>query len=79
MEIETAILKWGGGIIARLLTLMSTAILILALVGFYKLNERFDEPIVNTQVTQGDSHLQRDCHPAIHATHSFVLTGIHPS
>lgn len=58
-KLKNGILKWGGVIIAGLLTLMSTAMLVLALVGFYKLNERFDNPIVNTQVTGTAAQIAR--------------------
>lgn len=58
-KLKNAILKWGGVIIAGLLTLMSTAMLVLALVGFYKLNERFDNPIVNTQATGTAAQIAR--------------------
>lgn len=58
-KLKNAILKWGGMIIAGLLTLISTAMLVLALVGFYKLNERFDNPIANTQVTGTDAQIAR--------------------
>jgi mono/diheme cytochrome c family protein len=70
-KLKNGNLKWGGVIIAGVLTLMSTAMLVLALVGFYKLNERFDNPIVNTQVTgtaaqiaRGEqlAHICTNCH-----------------
>lgn len=72
-KLKNATLKWGGVIIAGLLTLISTAILVLALVGFYKLNERFDNPIANVQVTgtapqiaRGEqlAHICTNCHTA---------------
>jgi hypothetical protein len=70
-KLKNAILKWGGVIAAGLLTLISTASLVLALVGFYKLNERFDSPIANTrvmgtaaQIARGEqlAHTCTNCH-----------------
>jgi hypothetical protein len=70
-KLKNAILKWGGVIIVGLLTLMSTAILVLALVGFYKLNERHDNPVANiqvegtvTQIARGEqlAHTCVNCH-----------------
>ena len=58
-KLKNAMLKWGGVIIAGLLTLISTALLVLALVGFYKLNERFDNPIANVQVTGTAAQIAR--------------------
>ncbi len=58
-KLKNVILKWGGMIIAGLLTLISTAMLILALVGFTKLNERFDNPIANVQVTGTAAQIAR--------------------
>jgi len=58
-KLKNAMLKWGGVIIAGLLTLISTTLLILALVGFYKLNERFDNPIANIQVTGTAAQIAR--------------------
>ena len=58
-KLKNAILRWGGGIIAGLLTLISTAILVLALVGFTKLNERFSNPIANVQVAGTAAQIAR--------------------
>ena len=72
-KLRNAILKWGGVIVAGLLTLISTAILVLALVGFTNLNERFDNPVANIQVTgtaaqiaRGEqlAHICTNCHTA---------------
>jgi len=43
-------LKWIGVFFSSLLTLIPSVLLILALVGFYKLNERFDNPVQDIQV-----------------------------
>lgn len=72
-KLKNAILKWGGVIVAGLLTLISTAMLLLALVGFTKLNERFNNPIANIQVrgtaaqiARGEqlAHICTNCHTA---------------
>lgn len=43
-------LRWMGTLLSSLLTLMPAALLVLALVGFYKLNQRYDNPVAETQV-----------------------------
>src|SRR3989304_4040849 len=49
-KLKNAILKWGGVVIAGLLTLIPAALFVLALIGFYKLNGRYDNPVANLQV-----------------------------
>jgi len=49
-KLKNAFLKWGGVIITGLLTLIPTALLVLALIGFYKLNERHDNPVSDIKV-----------------------------
>ena len=70
-KLKNVILKWGGVVIAGLLTLISTALLVLALIGFYKLNERFDNPVANVrvagtaaQIARGQqlAHICTNCH-----------------
>jgi cytochrome c553 len=52
-------LKWIGGLLAGLLTLIPTALLILALVGFGKLNARFNNPVENIQVARTPAQIAR--------------------
>ena len=58
-KLKIAILRWGGVIIAGLLTLISTTLLVIALIGFYKLNERYDNPVANVQVTGTAAQIAR--------------------
>ena len=58
-KLKNAILKWGGVVIAGLLTLISTALLVFALIGFYKLNERYDNPVADIQVTGTAAQIAR--------------------
>ena len=46
-RLRNAFLKWGGVIVTGLPTLLSTVILVLALIGFSKLNEQHDNPVAN--------------------------------
>lgn len=66
-----ALLKWLGVVLAGLLTVVSAATLILAAVGFYKLNERHTNPVPTAQVTRTSAqvargeqlaHICADCH-----------------
>lgn len=52
-------LKWIGTLVAGLLTLIPTALLSLALVGYAKLNARFDNPIENIQVARTPAQIAR--------------------
>ena len=58
-RLKNAFLKWGGVVIAGLLTLISNAVLALALVGFYKLNQRHDNPVANIQVAGTAAQIAR--------------------
>ncbi len=58
-KLKNAILKWGGVVIAGLLTLIPTAMLVLGLVGFYKLNERHNNPVANIQVAGTPAQIAR--------------------
>src|SRR5258708_10745540 len=49
-KLKPALLKWGATAIVGLLTLITTALLVLGLIGFYKLNERHDHSVANVQV-----------------------------
>jgi mono/diheme cytochrome c family protein len=52
-------LKWIGALLAGLLTLIPTFLLILALVGFAKLNEHYDNPVDNIQVAGTAAQIAR--------------------
>jgi cytochrome c553 len=58
-RLTNAFLKWGGVILGGLLTLIPTAVLVLALVGFYKLNQRHDNPVANVQVAGTAAQIAR--------------------
>jgi len=52
-------LKWVGAPLSGLLTLVSAALLILALTGFYKLNQHFDNPITEVTITPSPQQIAR--------------------
>ncbi len=52
-------LKWMGTFLAGLLTLIPAALLILALVGFSKLNARFSNPVEDIQVARTPAQIAR--------------------
>ena len=58
-KLKHAILKWGGVIIAGLLTLIPTALLVLALMGFSKLNQRYNNPVAVIQVAGATAQIAR--------------------
>ena len=47
-----ALLRWAGTILAGLLALLSTAVLVVALIGFYKLGEKHSNPVADVQVAR---------------------------
>ena len=63
-----AILKWGGVIIAGLLTLLSTAVLVTGLIGFYKLNQTHNNPVANVQVAGTPAQIARGAKLAYNCT-----------
>lgn len=58
-KLKNAFLKWVGIFIAGLLTLIPVALLVLALNGFYKLNERYDNPVATIQVVGTPAQIAR--------------------
>lgn len=52
-------LKWVGTLLSGLLTFIPTALLILAIIGFYKLNRRFDNPVSEIQVARTPAQIAR--------------------
>jgi mono/diheme cytochrome c family protein len=55
-KVKNAFLKWFGTVLAGLLTSIPTALLVLALIGFAKLNQKHDNPVSEIQVA--DTHAQ---------------------
>ncbi|MEZ4709348.1 MAG: cytochrome c [Caldilineaceae bacterium] len=58
-QVQNAILKWIGSILAGLLTLAATALLILGGIGFYKLNQHYANPIPDIQVAGTPAQIAR--------------------
>ena len=56
---KLAFLKWAGVFITGLLTLVLAALLVLALVGFYKLNTQYDNPVAMIQVVGTPERIAR--------------------
>src|SRR5258708_2151231 len=68
---KNAFLKWGGVVIGGLLTLIPTLLLVLVLVGFYKLNQGHSNPVMDIkvagtpeQIARGErlAHICSGCH-----------------
>jgi cytochrome c553 len=53
------ILKWAGMILSGLLTLILVTLLALGLIGFYKLNKRYDNPVANIQAAGTPAQIAR--------------------
>jgi mono/diheme cytochrome c family protein len=58
-KLKNAFLKWIGVIIAGLLTLIPVALLVLALMGFAKLNRQYDNPVIAIQVAGTQAQIAR--------------------
>jgi cytochrome c553 len=58
-RLKNAMLKWGGTILAVLLTVISAAVLLLALVGFYKLNQHYANAVVEVKVAGTPAQIAR--------------------
>jgi len=52
-------LKWIGSLLSGLLTLVTSALLVLALIGFFKLNQRFDNPVPEVNITASPEQITR--------------------
>jgi Cytochrome C oxidase, cbb3-type, subunit III len=70
-RLKNAFLKWSGAFISGLLTLIPTVLLVLGLIGFYKLNARHDNPVADihvagtpAQIVRGEklAHICASCH-----------------
>jgi len=58
-KLKNVFLKWIGVLIAGLLTLIPIAMLVLALVGFSKLNAQYDNPVTSVQVAGTSAQIAR--------------------
>jgi mono/diheme cytochrome c family protein len=70
-KLKNVLLKWGGVVVAGLLTLIPATLLVLALIGFSKLSERHTNPVADikvagtaAQVARGQqlAHICENCH-----------------
>jgi mono/diheme cytochrome c family protein len=70
-KVRNAFLKWGGVVLTGLLTLIPTALLVLALIGFYKLNQPHANAVADVhvagtpaQIARGErlAHICTGCH-----------------
>ena len=57
--LKNVILKWVGIIVVGLLTLLLTTLLVVGLIGFYKLNEQYNNPVANLQVAGTPAQIAR--------------------
>jgi mono/diheme cytochrome c family protein len=58
-KLKNALLKWTGVFISGLLTLVQTTLLVLALIGFSKLNVRYDNLATAVQVAKTPAQIAR--------------------
>ncbi len=58
-KLKTTLLKWAGVFITGLLTLVPAALLVLAIIGFSKLNARYDNPVAEIQVAGSPAQVAR--------------------
>lgn len=58
-RLKNAVLRWAGAALAGLLTLIPTALLVLALIGYYKLNQGHDNPVVDVKVAGTPEQIAR--------------------
>lgn len=58
-KLKNVFLKWGGVIITGLLTLISVALLVLALRGFALLNKQYTNPVADVQVAGTPEQIAR--------------------
>jgi cytochrome c553 len=58
-KLKNAFLKWVGVILSGLLTIIPAALLVLALVGFAKLNQHYDNPVAAVQVAGTPAQIAR--------------------
>lgn len=58
-KLKNGFLKWTGVIISGLLDLVAVLLLIMGLIGFYKLNQRYDYPVASTPVERTSARIAR--------------------
>lgn len=58
-KLKNTFLKWVGGILSGLLTIISVALLVLAFIGFGKLNQHYDNPVSEIQVASSPAKIAR--------------------
>jgi cytochrome c553 len=58
-RLKNVFLKWAGGILTGLLTLIPAALLALALIGYAKLNQHYDNPAATIQVAGTQAQIAR--------------------
>lgn len=56
---KRSFVKWGGALVSGLLTLIPAALLVLAVIGFSKLNAKYDNPTTEVSVAAGSSQVAR--------------------
>lgn len=71
LKVKNGLLRRGGVVVAGLLTVLPAALLVLALRGFYWLNQRYDNPVADVrvagtpaQIARGEqlAHVCASCH-----------------
>ena len=58
-KVKRTWLKWAGALLSGLLTLITAALLVLALIGFAELNKRYDNPVAEIQVAGTPDQIAR--------------------
>ena len=58
-KLKNVLLKWGGLVLAGLLTLLGVAVLGLGLRGFVLINQKYDNPVADIQVARTEAQIAR--------------------
>lgn len=58
-KLKNVILKWGGAVLAGLLTLIGVVLLGLGLRGFVLINQKYDNPVADIQVARTEAQIAR--------------------
>ena len=58
-RLKNGLLKWGGVAVSGLLALIPAALLVVALVGFYKLNQPHSNPVADVHVAGTPAQIAR--------------------
>jgi mono/diheme cytochrome c family protein len=56
---KNRLLRWISSFLSGLLTLVAAALLIVALIGFYKLNQRYDNPVQEVEIAGSPEQIAR--------------------